>query len=119
MIARLPWLGRRRWSTRAYPTIECEEECRTAPDRALSPDLPAMPADDALDGREPDPGPFEFCCRMQTLEDSEELRRMGHVETGAIVSHEIGATLVPCDADLDPRLGTCGREFPGICRLFR
>ena len=74
-----------------------------------------MPANDPVDRRQPDAGALEFRRRMQALKHAEQLRRIGHVETGAVVAHEIGARLVVSDADFDPRLGAaCAVNFQAL-----
>jgi len=49
-----------------------------------------MAANDALDRGEPDAGSLELLGGVQALKHSEELARIGHVEAGAVVAHEIG-----------------------------
>ena len=53
-----------------------------------------MPADDPLHGGEPDPVPIEFGVGVEPLKHAEQLSGIGHVETGAVVAHEIGTGLV-------------------------
>src|SRR5260221_102003 len=73
----------------------------------------AVTANNALDGREPDPGALEFLIRVQALEHAEELLGIRHVEAGAVVAHEIGAAPVAGNgADLDSRVGALAGIFP-------
>src|SRR5580704_17810345 len=80
-----------------------EEECRSLVDTGFRPDVSAVATDDPLDGGESDPGSLEFLNGMQALKHAEELSGMRHVEAGAIVAHEIGASAVGWNgADFDP-----------------
>jgi hypothetical protein len=58
-------------------------------DRAFGPTRPAMPMHDALDCCQSYPGALEFFGQMQTLKNAEQLVRMAHVETRAIVPTNI------------------------------
>src|SRR5712692_4614059 len=65
--------------------LQREIERRSLVDRALGPDAPIVPGDDALDGREADAGSFEVRVGVKALEGSEELVRVCHVEASAVV----------------------------------
>src|SRR6266481_1404848 len=66
-----------------------EVERRAMIHLALRPDASAVPADDALHGRQPDSCALEFRRRMQALKHAEQLRRIRHVEAGPVVTDEI------------------------------
>ena len=52
---------------------------------------------------------------MQSLEDAEQLVRVGHVESGSIVAHEKHINARPVQtADLNRRLGHAAGELPGV-----
>src|SRR5207249_10208403 len=66
-------------------------------------------------GRETGPGPVELLRAVEPLECAEQFVDVGHVEAGAVVTHEVRGTAVMRDApDLDARSGTLPRELPGI-----
>jgi hypothetical protein len=54
-------------------------------DRALRPTCPAVPAHDALNCRQSDPGALEFLRKMQTLENAKQLIYVLHVKARAII----------------------------------
>src|SRR5882724_4114269 len=90
-------------------------ECRAAVDFALSPDLPAMPANDALNCRQPDSGSLEFLRGMQALKDAEQLGREGGIKAGPIIGYE--KNVVPVfvrDADFDPCIDAFAAELPRV-----
>ena len=75
-----------------------------------------MALDDALHGREPDPGPRELVGGVESLERSEQLARERHVEAGAVVAQEEGARAVALlyRPELDPGDRRAARELPGV-----
>src|SRR5688500_1210337 len=66
-----------------------EREGSPLPHHALRPHPSAQPVDDALHRRQPDAGPRELAGEVEALERPEQPVRVGHVETGAVVAHEI------------------------------
>ena len=74
-----------------------------------------MTADDALDRGKPYAGPLKVLEPVEPLEGPEELARVGHVEPGAVVAHEIRSLVaVSRGAELYPRLRFLVGELPGI-----
>jgi hypothetical protein len=68
----------------------------------LGPDPAAVSCNDALDNGEAASGSWKLLGGMQTLEQVEQLADISHIETGAIVPHEIRRrTLNLARADLD------------------
>lgn len=47
-----------------------------------------MSVDNTSDIGQPDARSFEFVCAMESLEDSEQLVRILHIESYSIVAHE-------------------------------
>src|SRR6202011_2898028 len=81
------------WSVRRpFRFILCfrkrEVEGRALIYRSLTPDLPAMAVDDALNGGQSYSGTFKLFRQMQTLKDAEQLVYVLHVKAGAVVAHE-------------------------------
>jgi hypothetical protein len=71
--------------------------------RALGPDLPSVPMDDALNGRQSYTGTFKFFGRMQSLKDTEKLMDISHIKAGTIIPHEqlrTGWSICATDLDL-------------------
>lgn len=62
---------------------------------AFRPDFPAVPKNDPLDYREPDAGTGKLCLTVQTLEDTEQLIGVVHIEAGSIIVHRIHDPIVP------------------------
>src|SRR5688572_22934071 len=88
---------------------------RALADLAVSPDLAAVAPHDAIHRGEPDPGALELFRRVQSLERSEQLVRIAHVETGAVVAHEERGSLAALVAtDLDTGCVALARELPGV-----
>src|SRR5450755_3279586 len=73
------------------PRAKRKVEGRAMLDLGRRPNAPAVPVDDALDGRKSDSRPLELIHRMQPLKGPEQFRRIGHVEPRAIVADEEGA----------------------------
>jgi len=69
--------------------------------------------DDALNGRQPDSGPFEGLRLVETLEDAKQLVGVLHVETDPVVpdEHHRLPRVSLCAPDLDLRLRARPREF--------
>src|SRR5712664_3783132 len=96
-------LGLRHVAARFFHAIRFEREVeRCALARlGIGPDPAAVPVDDALDRRQPDPGALILVARVQALESAEELVGVRHVEAGAVVAHiEHRAPVVAEAADL-------------------
>src|SRR5262245_15660977 len=72
-----------------------EIEDRAPADLRFGPDAAAVTMDDALDGREPDPGPRVVARRMKALKRPEKLVGVAHVEARAIVAYEVGRSASP------------------------
>jgi hypothetical protein len=71
--------------------------------------------DDPLDGGESDPGAGELRGGVESLEGSEELVSVRHVEADAVVANVIHeAIALPPSAELDSRRRLSARELPGI-----
>src|SRR5262245_59607246 len=83
---------------------EREEECCPLVNDGVRPDPAAMAMDDALHDGQADACALEVLRPMQTLEDSEELVRILHVEPGSVVAHveDVVAVLAPT-ADVHAR----------------
>src|SRR5437867_8080241 len=84
----------------------------------FSPDLPAMPFDDTLDGCQPDSCSAKLALIVQPLEGRKQLSRPRHVESRAIITHEISSRAIGLrqGAKLDSRSGSFGGKFPGIAK---
>src|SRR6266699_5118642 len=84
-------------------------------DFAFRPNHAAMTMDDSLDSCQPNSGPFELGHTMEPLEGAKQFAGVSHVETRAIVTHEISRLpVVRCQAQSDLRLRTLGGEFPRV-----
>ncbi|MBA2543328.1 MAG: hypothetical protein H0V17_27040 [Deltaproteobacteria bacterium] len=84
-------------------------------DLTLRPHPSAVAMNDALDGRESDPGPREVGRRMQPLERREQLVRKGHVEPGTVVADEERARAGIVDlANFDPGRRHVLRKLPRV-----
>src|SRR5262245_26989642 len=66
---------------------EREEECCPLINDGISPDLTAVPMDDALHDGQAHTCALEVFRPVQTLEDAKELVRVLHVEPGSVVAH--------------------------------
>ena len=78
--------------------------------RALGSDLPSVPMDDALNGRQSYTGSLKFFGRMQSLKDTEKLMDISHIKTGAVIPHEHLCTVWSIGA---PDLDLGWRSQPG------
>src|SRR5712691_4345641 len=110
-------LGLRHVAARFFHAIGVEREVeRGALARlGIGPDAAAVPVDDALDRRQPDPGALILVARVQALESAKELVGVRHVEAGAVVAHiENRAPIVAETADLYAWLVRLCRELPRI-----
>src|SRR6267378_3713079 len=110
-------LGLRHVAARFFHAIRFEREVeRGALARlGIGPDPAAVPVDDPLHRRQPDPGALILVARVQALERAKELVGVRHVEAGAIVAHvENRAPVVTEAADLYAWLVRLGRELPCI-----
>ena len=70
----------------AFIERQCEVKRRSIPQLRLHPDSPAVPFDDLLADREAHPRPRVLLCRMQLLEDREDLIGVLHVYADAVIS---------------------------------
>ena len=57
--------------------------------RALSPHLASMPVNNALHRCQPDPGSRELGYIVKTLEGTEKLIDVSHVESDAVIPHKV------------------------------
>src|SRR6266699_5444527 len=84
-------------------------------DGAFRPNHAAMTMDDSLDGCQPNSGPFEFGHTMEPLEGAKHFAGVSHVETRAIVAHEISLlAVVRGQAQFELRLRAFGGKFPRV-----
>src|SRR5438876_1082004 len=94
---------------------QSEVKSRAFLDCAFRPNRAAVTMDDSLDGCQPNSGSFEFGHTMQPLEGAKQFSGVGHVETRAVVAHEIGLLpVVRSQAQFDLRLRVFGGEFPRV-----
>jgi hypothetical protein len=57
---------------------------------------------------------------VKALKHAKQLRRVGHVEARAVVSHEKRSWVVIHHADLDTRIMSLAGEFPRVAdRIFQ
>ena len=68
-------------------------KCRALSDGGSRPNLAAVPPHDPLHRRKADPSSGKLGGAVHTLERSEKLRGVGHVESGAVVANEEGDLL--------------------------
>src|SRR5438105_10385436 len=81
-----------------------EERCPVAGHR-VHPDLPPVPAEDALHDGQPDARARELALVMQALEGTEQAVRIGHVEAHPVVGDEaVLVAIVLHHAHADDRL---------------
>ncbi len=74
-----------------------------------------MAVDDPADRGQTDARAGKLVPGVQALESAEELPRIGHIETDAVVADEEGPSAVDVRrAKFDPGLRASGRELPGI-----
>ena len=76
-----------------------EAKCCAVIDGALGPDFTPMAVNDPLHGCQTDARATKLALIVQTLEGLEQITRVRHVKTRAVVAHEIGSGAV--------RLGQC------------
>src|SRR5215470_4300765 len=79
---------------------------------AFGPDAPAVPVNDSLHRRQPDPGAGEIGGGVEPLERPEELVRVRHVEADAVVADEEMPILGAAELDVADRL--LPGELPGV-----
>src|SRR6185312_3442761 len=95
--------------------LQCKVKCSSLFDCGLSPNLSAMPMNDALHRGETNPGPWKFRHPMESLECSEKFGGIGRVEACAIITDEIDiGTVDRCFAKRNVRGGVLGSKFPGV-----
>ena len=96
MTQQLGPFGREDFSARlvGVEVPQREAKRRALTRRRFSPDAPTMPRDDALHKCQTNAGALKLRRRMQTLERAEQLLRIGHVETGTVVAHEINQAAI-------------------------
>ena len=91
-------------------------EGRALIDPAFRPDVPAVPVNDALNGRQSDAGTLELFGQMQALKNPEQLVRVAHVEPRAGVPDEdfdlVVLAFSGADRDLGP--GSMPRELDRV-----
>ena len=93
-----------------------EAEGRPMIHRAFGPDFTPMPLYHSLDRRQPDAGATELALIVQPLERGKQMAGACHVESRAVVPHEIGSRPIALrqSAKFNPRAGTPGRELPCV-----
>src|SRR5262249_40123262 len=84
---------------------EREIEGRALIDRAFRADMPTVPVNDALNGRQTDAGAVELLGPMQALKHPEQLVRVAHVESCAVVPDEDFDLVAPAFGAADRDLG--------------
>src|SRR6266545_7686155 len=86
-------------------------------DFPFRPNRAAMTMNDSLDRCQPNSGPFEFGHTMEPLEGAKQFAGVSHVETRAVVAHEISLLpVVRSQAQFDLRLRAFGGEFPRVAQ---
>src|SRR5206468_5282180 len=94
---------------------EGEIKSRTLIFRALGPNGATVPADDAMHGGQTNAGAFKFLGAVETLEDTEELIGVFHVEANPVVANEDGGLAIGLEGpDFDHRLGPRAGVFDGV-----
>src|SRR6266516_1543106 len=82
---------------------------------AVRPDPAAVPAQDALHDRQPEPAALEVGRRVQPLERVEQLVRVPHAEARPVVPDEVDLLAVgPVGPDRDPGRGPPAGELPRV-----
>ena len=86
-------------------------------DLAVRPDAPAMTVDDAVDRGQADTGAAEFFGVMETLEETEKLMGVSHIEASPVITDKESdfaciQILAATEFDAWLRCFTC--EFPGV-----
>src|SRR5436309_8150977 len=90
---------------RIYGIPEREINRRPLIGLALRPHAPAVAIDYAADDGEADAGALKLAHIVQALERNKQFVDVGHVESGAVVAHEVdGMIVLVDDAELDVRL---------------
>ena len=82
-------------------------------DDAVCPDRPMVPANDAGDRSETDPGAFEVSIAVETVEGVEEFSRILHVEAGAVIPDKPGA-LIWIPAEINDCMRNVGGELDRV-----
>ena len=101
------------------PAPEREVEGGPLAHLAFGPGPAAVPVDDARHRRQPYARPLELVLPVQPLEGPEELVRVGLVEAGPVVPHEVDGgeetrARPPVRAELYTRLLFSFRELPRV-----
>ena len=73
----------------SYGAGDGEKERCPLPQFSLSPYRSPMPLDNSLDDGKPHARAFILVCTVQPLKDSEKAVGITHVETRAVVAHEV------------------------------
>ena len=74
-----------------------------------------MTMNDALHGHQANAGTRKLSSSMQALKSAEEFVGVGHVETGAVVTHEIGCPALKGFREMFLVFNLCDAEFyPGM-----
>src|SRR5579884_134575 len=99
---------------RFHSRRQSEIKCGAASNFADGPRSPAMAIDDTLHRGKPDAMPGKFLRAVQALKSAEKLVRKFHVESRAVVAHEIDRAP---GFRVHPKLDFCqllaSGEFPG------
>lgn len=91
-----------------------EVEGRAVADRAFRPDAPAVTLDDSPRRREANSVTGELVARVKTMEGTEQLLCVRHIETRAVVTNVEGRLFGIHSADLNSRRGALAGELPGV-----
>lgn len=94
--------------------LEREGEYCSVTNLPLRPDPTSVPADDPLYRDKSNTGSLEVRGRVKALKHTKQLRRVGHVEARAVVSHEIRPWVIIDHADLDTRITSLTSELPRV-----
>src|SRR5262249_53972859 len=82
---------------------------------AFGPHAATVTLDDALHGSQADTRPFELLVAVKALKDTEQLGRIGHIETHALVTDVVdGASIRIRATELDVGTRLVARELPGV-----
>ena len=83
--------------------------------RALSPDPASMPVNNALHGCQSDSGAWELAYIMKTLEGTEKLIDISHVESDAVIPHKVDLLSIAAVAsEFDVGIRLPGGKLPRI-----
>src|SRR5688572_20121104 len=92
-----------------------EEKSSSFVGSGFGPDAAAVAGDDFVDGGETDASPFKFRSVVQSLERTEQLGRVVHVESSPVVANEKeGSRLVAIAPKRNLCLWLFGCELPSV-----